>query len=49
MLSSDVDTGAFRFQELNEQSTVGEAIDYKENVRTRFCLFELFTTSQVLK
>lgn len=48
-LSSDADIGAFRSQELNEQITVRKAIDDREDVRTRFCLLKLFTTSQVLE
>jgi hypothetical protein len=49
MLSSDVDIGGFRFQELNKQNTVREVIDDAEDWRTRFRLLELITTSQVLE
>jgi hypothetical protein len=48
-LSSDVDIGGFRFQELNKQNTVRQTIDDAEDWRTRFRLLELFTASQVLE
>jgi hypothetical protein len=47
MLSSDVDIGAFRFQELKR--TVGKATRGTVNVHTRFCLLEFFSTPQVLE
>ncbi len=49
MLFSDADIGGFRFQELDKQATVREAIDDAEDVRTRFCLLELFTAPQILE